>query len=354
MIKQVALGKWHRLRSLSDDQGRFRMLAIDQRGSLAQSIAKATGKGLDEITYEDLATVKALITKVLAPYATAVLIDPVYGCPQAYRHLPPRVGLLLATEKSRYQSAGTDGKERISFLIDDWSVEQTQYAGADAVKLLVYYRPDGSAAVRRHQEDLVQQIGQECDRRGMPFVLELLSYAVNEEGTDTAQFARNKPDLVLGSAAEFSKPQYKVDVLKLEFPADMKWTREFAHGAFDGKERTPVYTLAEVCDFCYRLNNLSGVPWVILSAGVAITEFLAQVELATEAGASGFLCGRAIWKGAINFYPDLTKVEGWLQTEGVYNIVRANAYAYRARPWFTHPRYTGRTTGAADMLEVHD
>lgn len=340
MAIQLSPGKWQRLRSLTDEQGRFKMMAIDQRGSLQQAIARATGKDPKQVAAEDLSKAKEIITKVLAPYATALLTDPEYGYPQSIEYLPPRVGLLLAYEQTGHEKAGPTGKERKTHLIEGWSAEKAQRAGADAVKLLVYYHPDASDEVCRYQQELVQRVGEECQRVGMPFLLELVSYAIEEESTGTPEFARRKPHLVVRSAAEFSKPQYRVDILKLEFPANLKWTKEFSAGAFDGKERQAVYTLTDVRGFCREVNEAAGVPWVILSAGVDIEEFLVQVDLATAAGASGFLCGRAIWKDAVNLYPDIAKMEQWLSTQGAYNFVRANAHAYRAVPWFSHRRFT--------------
>jgi tagatose 1,6-diphosphate aldolase len=126
----------------------------------------------------------------------------------------------------------------------------------------------------------------------MPFLLELVAYPLDAAGADTPEFARRKPDLVQRSALEFSKPRYKVDILKLEFPADLKWTQEFANGTFDGEQRIAVYTLSEARQMCRRLHEAAGVPWVILSAGVDIEEFLVQVDVTVDAGASGFLCGR--------------------------------------------------------------
>ncbi|MGQ9573351.1 MAG: tagatose 1,6-diphosphate aldolase [Dehalococcoidia bacterium] len=339
MNTQVSEGKWRRLRSLADGEGRFKMMAVDQRGSLSDAIAKVTNRSADQVSGDELAEAKEVITRVLAPYATAVLTDPIYGYPYSLQSIPCGIGLLLAYEETGYERAGPIGKERKTNLIEGWSVEKAQRAGADAVKLLLYYHPDGSEEVRRYQEELVQQVGEECEQTSMPFLLELVSYALEEASTNTDEFARKKPDLVIRSAREFSASMYKVDVLKLEFPADLKRTREFCAGAFDGQERRAVYQLSEVREFCRQLNEAAGMPWVILSAGVGIEEFLAQVELATEAGASGFLCGRAIWKDAVPLYPDVARMEEWLRSEGVYNFVRANAYAHRALPWFDHRRF---------------
>jgi tagatose 1,6-diphosphate aldolase len=343
---QISEGKWRRLRSLADGEGRFKMMAIDQRGSLSDAIAKVTNRSPEQVAGEELAKAKEVITRVLAPYATAVLTDPIYGYPYSFQSIPRGIGLLLAHEETGYERSGPTGKERKTNLVAGWSVEKAQRAGADAVKLLLYYHPDASEEVRRYQQDLVRRLGEECEQAGMPFLLELVSYALEEASTNTDEFARKKPDLVIRSAREFSAPKYKVDVLKLEFPADLKRTREFCGGAFDGQERQAVYQLSEVKEFCRQLNEGAGMPWVILSAGVGIEEFLIQVALATEAGASGFLCGRAIWKDAVPLYPDVARMEEWLGSQGVYNFLRANAYAHRAVPWFSHRKFREALVGA--------
>ena len=339
MGAKLSNGKWRRLRSLADGEGRFKMMAIDQRGSLVDAIAKVTNRSGEQVAADELAKTKEVITRVLGPYATAVLTDPVYGHPHSYQSMPRGVGLLLAHEETGYERSGASGKERKTTLIEGWSVEKAEHAGADAVKLLLYYHPDASEEVRRHQQDIVQRLGAQCEQTNLPFLLELVAYAIEEASTNTDEYAKRKPDLVIRSAREFSAPKYKVDVLKLEFPADLKRTKEFCGGAF-GQEHEPVYQLSDVREFCRQLDEAARMPWVILSAGVSIDEFLVQVELATEAGASGFLCGRAIWKDAVPLYPDLAKMEEWLRSEGAYNFLRANAYAQRARPWVSHPKFS--------------
>jgi len=339
----ISPGKLRRLRSLTDAQGRFKMMAIDQRGSLVSAIARALGKADGDVSHQELEQAKRSVTKVLAPYATAVLTDPQYGYPQSLPYLAPQTGLLLASEESGYLPDGTKEGERRSTLIEGWSAAETLKAGADAVKLLAYYHPQGSPEVCRHQQELVVKVGKECDDAGVPFLLELVTYPLGAETADSAQVARAKPKLTIDSAREFSDPRYRVDVLKLEFPADLKWTKEYCNGAFDGKERQAVYSLDEVNGFCRRLDEASGLPWVILSAGVDIAEFLVQLELAIAAGASGFLCGRAIWQDAIGLFPDVTKVESWLAHHGVYNLTRANGCAGQALPWVDHRRFAAAT-----------
>jgi tagatose 1,6-diphosphate aldolase len=341
MAAELSAGKLRNLMTLADENGRFKMMAIDQRGSMQNLLARVTGKKAEEISYEDVALTKQVITAALAPYASAVLTDPIYGYPDSLTEIPGNVGLLLAYEDSNFDEYGPSGKERKTKLIEGWSVEKAGRAGANAIKLLLYFHPDASADTNNHQKALVRQVGEECARNDLPFLLELVAYALEEGTTDSPAFARRKPDLVARSAQEFSRPEYRVDILKLEFPADLKYSYQFSHKVFDAKEREAVYDLDQVRESCERVDSVSSVPWVILSAGVDISEFILNVELATEAGCSGFLCGRAIWKDAVKRFPDVSAIEEFLDEEGAINFLRANAAAERALPWFEHREFGG-------------
>ena len=337
----ITSGKLVNLQRLTDASGRFKMLAVDQRDSLRKSIGKATGRKPGDVTYADLAQAKAVITELLAPYATATLVDPVYGLARAVKLVRGGTGLLVASEETGYERAGPDGTQRKSRLIEEWSVAKAKRAGANAVKLLIYYNPDGASDVLIHQQSLVRAVGADCVREDLPFLLELVTYPLGEPAADTPEFARKRPYHAIESAREFSKDEYGVDILKLEFPGDLKYAREFSQGAFDGKVREPVSTLAEAKASCRELNEAARRPWVILSGGVDIGEFLFNLSLAVEAGASGFLCGRAIWKDVVPRYPDLAAMRAFLQREGAFNFTRANATAELARPWYAHPHFGG-------------
>jgi tagatose 1,6-diphosphate aldolase len=140
-----------------------------------------------------------------------------------------------------------------------------------------------------------------------------------------------------------------VDLLKLQFPADLKYARQFHQAVFDGKERPAVYSLEEIRAFCRELNEAARRPWVLLSGGVGIQEFLVGLELAVEAGASGFLCGRAIWQEVLPLHPNRERMRDYLVSTAVYNYVRANATAERARPWYAHPH-----VGGWENVRLHD
>jgi tagatose 1,6-diphosphate aldolase len=138
---------------------------------------------------------------------------------------------------------------------------------------------------------------------------------------------------------EFTKPEYKVDILKVEFPANLKFTEEYKDWDFYAGESA--YTLSEVEEFCQDLDAKSTLPWVILSAGVDIEEFIENVKISSANGASGFLCGRAIWKDAVPLYPDKDAVTKFLLGEATVNFENSNAAVSNATPWFNHKRFGG-------------
>ncbi len=338
----ISAGKIRGLKALADENGRFKMMAIDQRGSLKRMLAKVLSKEADEVKYQDLAEFKTTITKVLSPYSSATLTDPIYGYPNAIKYFSKGTGLLLCSEETGGEKAGKSGKEIKSSLISGWTVEKTKRAGADAVKLLIYYRGDASPDVVSHQKELTRKVGKDCRQYDLPFVLELVNYPfLPDEEKDNATFALRKPKIVHDYVKEFSRSEYGVDILKVEFPANLKFVKEYCQGEFDGVKREAVYSLSEIKDFCREVTALAGVPWVILSAGVDIDEFVENVRIATQSGASGFLGGRAIWQGCADYYPDREAMEEWLSTSGVSNFKRLHQLLQEATPYFEHKKFKG-------------
>lgn len=339
MNAALSPGKWTGLKTLADKHGCFRMMAIDQRGSMEKALGKALKKDATQVTYEEMALIKEVVTRVLSPLSTATLTDPIFGLPFSLAVVPRDVGILLAIEATGYQEAG-DGKERRTTLLEGWGVEKIKRSGAAAVKLLVYYHPDCSKATLDHQHRVVREVGAECRKHDILYLLELVGYPLKGTAVDSPDFARQKPTIVIRSAKEFSKPEYGVDILKLEFPAELKYAKEFA-GKFDQKAREAVYTLQEVEGYCKQVDEACLVPWVILSAGVDIDEFVENVKLAKAAGASGFLCGRAIWKEAVPCMPDVKAVVAFLETTGVANFRKCHEALKGARPWHEHRKFGG-------------
>ena len=168
-------------------------------------------------------------------------------------------------------------------------------------------------------------------------MLEFVCYSLDGESTNTLEFANQKPDLVIRSVEEFMKPQYKVDILKVEFPANLKFVEEYKDRDF--YMGASAYTLSEVEEFCRDLDAKSTLPWVILSAGVDIEEFIENVKISSAHGASGFLCGRAIWKDAVPLYPDEDAVTKFLLGEASVNFKNSNIAVSNATPWFNHKSF---------------
>ena len=214
---------------------------------------------------------------------------------------------------------------RLSSDIDDWSVEKIKRMGGDAVKALVWYRPDAHRNVIRLQQDYVRRVGEECARFDIPFLLELLVYPLLGEDGQTKDYVEQpgkKAEHVLASVEEFAKADYRVDVFKLEspVPADEADGSDAVQRLFD------------------EMGRLAGRPWVMLSAGAGKEAFARVLEHAFRAGASGFLAGRAIWADAFAAYPDWAKVEAGLRGEALDYLSGIGAMADRAAaPWHLHP-----------------
>ena len=337
-MNTLSAGKYRNLMSLADDSGIFKMIAVDQRPPIFNALAKHGNRDPKDVEYDEVRDVKTLLVKVLAPEASAVLLDPVWAHPYVIKHIPGRVGLLSTLEG--YDFEVRDG-ERYSSPIANWSIKKIKRSAGQAVKVLAWHRPDVSETNQQHQDEFIKSVGDECRMRDIPFVLELLIYPFEGEQADSVEYARNKPERVLESVRYYSDDKFGVDLLKLEFPADLKHTREFASGAFDGKARDAAYSLDDVRGYLAELNIITNVPWVMLSAGVGPREFALNLELAFEAGASGFLAGRAVWLDALDVYPDLEAIEQRLREKSLPYLRQISGLADAAVPWQAHHRYGG-------------
>ncbi len=324
--------------TLADDSGRFGMIAVDQRPPIFAALARHGNRRPEDVEYEEVAAVKGVLLEVLAPDASAVLLDPIWAHPHHLRKVPGHVGVLSTLEDHDFTLA--DG-ERRSHAIPGWSVAKIKRSGAQGVKVLAWYRPDVSTATRDHQDAFVAEVGRECREHELPFVLELLTYPLPGEDPNGSDYARAKPQRVLDSVRHFGDSHFGVDLFKLEFPAELKAAEEFAAGAFDGRCREAVYALDEVRASLAELDEASPVPWVLLSAGVGPHEFAFNLELACLAGASGFLAGRAVWYDALEAYPDLDAIRERLRSVSLPYLRSLRALAQRGRPWTAHRRYEG-------------
>ncbi len=259
-------GKLRGLQQCANSAGIFTILALDHGDSLLKTIRP---EAPETVTFAEAVSIKATVLNALASEASAVLLDPVYGLAPAILHgaLPRNVGLLVAAEDGDYATP-----QRPARLFEGWSVEKIKRAGAAAVKCFFYYHPDDTNLAQA-QEAFVRDLVLECQRYDIPLFAEPLSYntSPNDRPRVVIETARNI--CVLG-----------VDILKVEFPVDVH------HEPDQTAWLSACQSLTEACQ---------GTPWVLLSAGVDFDTFADQLRIACQAGASGYLAGRAIWKEAV-------------------------------------------------------
>jgi tagatose 1,6-diphosphate aldolase len=272
-MMNISIGKLRGLQQLADSKGMMTMCAIDHRGALKRALNE---KNLAAVSYQDIVDFKLDLCQAVAAFASAILLDPEYGAGQAIAAglLPGSKGLLVSMEKTGYSG---DSTARITELLPGWSVKKAKRMGASAVKLLIYFRPD-LKDIASKQLDLVARLADQCLEEDIAFLVEPVSYPIEEGGASLKQFAEIKPALVIETARQITA--LPIDVLKVEFPADTKFEQD------EGR----------LLKFCQELNQASRLPWVLLSAGVDFDSFKKQVEIACKAGASGFLAGRALWQ----------------------------------------------------------
>ena len=322
---ELTPGKLAGLKAVSNEHSVIAAAAMDQRGSLQKSLAKA--KGVADVPESMLEDFKSMVTDVLCQHASAILLDPEFGLPASKKRHD--AGLLLAYEKTGYDAAE---EGRLPDLLDHWSVRRLKEAGADCIKVLLYYTPFEKSAINDQKHAFIERIGDECRTHDIPFFLEFVGYDVHGEDEKGIGYARRKPEIVSGSMSEFGKDKYGVDVLKVEVPVQMKFvagTKSFA-----GEQ---AYTREEALEHFRMAASVTHKPFIYLSAGVTNSMFVETIDLAAESGTTfnGVLCGRATWSDGVSVFAK----EGekafaeWLNTQGVENIRNVNKALEAASPW---------------------
>jgi tagatose 1,6-diphosphate aldolase len=326
---KVTPGKQKGLNAVSNSQGVIAAAAMDQRGSLKSAIAKDKGADKSAVTAQMLEEFKTAVVRVLTPYASAILLDPEYGLPAALARAK-NAGLLLAYEHSGYDNTQPG---RLPDLLPIWSVRRLVAAGADCVKILLYYTPFDPPTINEVKHAWIERIGAECIASDVPFFLEFVGYEENGDEKGIG-FARKKPEIVALSMQEFSKPQYGVDILKVEVPVNMAYVA----GTKSCKGES-AYTREQAKEHFRRAAESAKKPFIYLSAGVSNDVFIETLELAAESAVnfSGVLCGRATWKDGIPIYAKggVKALEDWLANQGVKNIKNVNERLKAAKPWYS-------------------
>ncbi len=309
-MNALSIGKIRGLQQITGADGIFTICAMDHRGSLEGIICAP--QRTDNCP-RDMTGFKLELCEILSPFASAVLLDPIYGAAQAIASgiIPKSCGLLVSLEETGYSGSSQHRQTR---LLEGWGVDKIKRMGASAAKMLVYYRPE-LGELAQQQRELVANMAHQCRHYDIPLLVEPLSYPVGEEIGNGQKFAGIKNRIVIQTAKDMTA--LPIDVLKTEFPADLNFQTDEV----------------ELSRFCNELDTASQKPWVILSAGTVFETFLKEVEMACKAGASGFLAGRAVWQEAIDM-TDMQERRRFLETVAADRLKRLTETAQKyAVPW---------------------
>lgn len=286
-------GKIRGLQRVTSSDGFFQICALDHLSDFAELLAPDPST----VTFADVVRAKDLVVRAVAPSVSAVLLDPLYalGHLVATGAVPGNVGLMSSIEDEDY--AIPEGP-RHTRLRENWGATQIKYSGADVCKLLWFYRPDGDPGVAEAQRDVVRRIVDECAELSLAFVVEPIWYPLPGEDPSTKEWKDRRVQGIIESAVEANR--LGVDMLKVEFP-----------GYVDTDEGA-----AASVEACKQLDAAVDVPWVILSAGVGYADFRTQVQISSEAGASGYLAGRSIWRDAVSTHDPATRTNAIAEARG--------------------------------------
>jgi sulfofructosephosphate aldolase len=242
------------------------MLAVDQREAMRAMFAEHQE---EPVTDEQLRRFKVAATRILSPYASAVLVDKQFAFDAVVdeQAVSPSCGLIAAAD---HFIAG-NGEFVTDVEIDEAvAPEAVRDQGAIAMKLLVIHRPDGDPQAR---VAMVERFVQRCRDAGLVSIIEPVAKAPRD-GRDWDWNA-----CVIEAARELGS--LGADLYKAEVP-------------YKG-EGDP----QAIRDACAAITDAVASPWVVLSSGVPAHLFPRAVELACSQGASGFLAGRAVWASVI-------------------------------------------------------
>ncbi|WP_375000784.1 tagatose 1,6-diphosphate aldolase [Aeromicrobium sp. CTD01-1L150] len=280
------LGKLRRLQRISDTDGFMRVAAIDH----PENYLALFDEDISTVGFEEVVESKLELVRAMSAACSAVLLDPVWSMGQAVltQAVPGSVGIISGLEELAYSPSGF-GTQTV--VREHWTVPVLARLGADAAKLVVFFREE-LQDVSASQLALVADLVTQCDEAEVPLVVEPLWYPLEGESLDDPATRALRDEAVVSSAHLFAA--CGADVMKVEFPGRVGSVAEEQAAA----ER------------CARLDAGLDVPWVLLSASATFEQFRTQVGIAASAGACGFMAGRAIWGDAVGRVPAEQRAAG--------------------------------------------
>lgn len=259
------------IKDIARKSGGFAMLAVDQREAMRLMFAEAGIK--TPIKDQVLTDFKVNAAKVLSPYASAILVDKQFCYDEIIKQkvINKNCSLIVAADEFIPGNGIPVDKVRIDKKID---AQQVKKDGAKALKLLILWRQDEDPQERLQ---MVSDFNKICHDAGLVSIIE----PVVRPPRVGDKFDREKS--IIDAAKELG--DCGADLYKVEMP-------------LFGKGES-----ADLLRAAQKLNEQINMPWVILSSGVDANLFARSVRIAMNAGASGFLAGRAVWASVIGL-PD--------------------------------------------------
>lgn len=283
-----------RYSTIARPSGGFAMIAIDARESMRQIFRLSERPDADG----DVTAFKRSVALELGALASAVLCDLDLGgqAIDVMKSEHPETGLIVAVDAFDEPRYGPLRESRLDLA----AVDRAVAAGADALKLYLFWRPDAQSPARlddaRHFVDRCRELG----------VLSLIEGIV-AGGAKTPNF----DDALIRAAEAFG--HVGPDLYKTHVPT------------------LGVGDPAEIRRQSQRLTDVVGVPWVVLSNGVDQGRFFMAVQASCAGGASGVLAGRAVWRSALAYADPALE----LRTSGHARLQKISAIVdAHARPWF--------------------
>lgn len=260
------------LKDITRPSGGFAMLAVDQREAMRLMFAAAGTP--QPVSDQVLTDFKINAARILSPYASAILVDQQFCYPQVVQQqaISPSCSTIVAADAFIPGNGIPVDNVVIDNSVDPVAAKNN---GAKALKLLVLWRSDEDTQQRL---EMVKTFNNICHAQGLLSIIE----PVVRPPRCGDHFDREQA--IIDAAKELGDSG--ADLYKVEMPLHGKGTHQALLSASQ------------------KLNEHIAVPWVILSSGVDEKLFPRAVRVAMEAGASGFLAGRAVWSSVIGL-PDM-------------------------------------------------
>lgn len=318
-------GKLMGLRQITDKSNKFKVFALDQSNSFKKALRamhERAGKPA-EPTYHEIRDVKLKMVSTLAQYGSAVLLDVNFGARQCVNSfaLPHGVGLIVRSEASKDPGIPSEYEP-------GWSVEQIKKMGGSAVKLLIYMDVEDKAFTKA-QLAFLEKLEKACRENDILLMTEELTFPRKGEEKSSPEYQARKIKNILESTKLIGP---RTDILKLEFPGDIKND-----------------SMQKMQESLGKLNEAAIRPWVLLSAGEKFDLFLKQVELSMKAGCAGYMAGRAIFNEYFEQKGEKEQ-DSFLLTTAAERMQKLNQVVDGyAQAWTQRYHLTG-----AEMLEAVD